>query len=130
MFTADQLVAHALGDYVLQSHWMANRKTRSLAVAAVHAFFYSLPFLLLAPSFSAWCAIFVTHALIDRYRVASYVVTMKNRYLAPRGAAETQNLAPGTGYPADTPAWLAVWLLIAADNLCHVLVNAAALRWL
>lgn len=130
MFTADQLVAHAIGDYILQSHWMAARKTSSLLIGTTHAFFYSLPFLLLSPSFPAWLVIFATHALIDRYRVASYVVAFKNRYLAPRGALETLNLAPGTGYPADTPPWLAVWLLIAADNLLHILVNAAALRWL
>ena len=28
MFTADQLVAHAVGDYILQSHWMATEKTK------------------------------------------------------------------------------------------------------
>jgi hypothetical protein len=34
-----------------------------------------------------------------------------------------------TGYAADVPPWLAVWLLIAADNIAHVLINAVALNW-
>lgn len=28
MFTADQFVAHLVGDYILQSHWMATEKTK------------------------------------------------------------------------------------------------------
>ena len=47
MFTADQLVAHAVGDYILQSDWMANEKTKRSLAAAVHALTYALPFLLL-----------------------------------------------------------------------------------
>lgn len=35
-----------------------------------------------------------------------------------------------TGYPPERPAWLAVWLLIAADNTIHLAINYAALRWL
>ncbi len=32
-----------------------------------------------------------------------------------------------TGYPSATPAWLAVWLLIIADNTLHLLINHYAL---
>jgi hypothetical protein len=28
MITADQLLAHLVGDYVLQSHWMATQKVK------------------------------------------------------------------------------------------------------
>ncbi len=35
-----------------------------------------------------------------------------------------------TGYAADKPPWLTVWLLIIADNTMHVLINGAALEWL
>jgi hypothetical protein len=27
------------------------------------------------------------------------------------------------------PAWLAIWLMIIADNTMHIICNAAALRW-
>ncbi len=33
-------------------------------------------------------------------------------------------------YPPDRPPWLAVWLLIIADNVMHVLINGLALRYL
>jgi hypothetical protein len=35
-----------------------------------------------------------------------------------------------TGYAPDVPPFLAVWLLIAADNTLHLAINYAALRWL
>lgn len=30
----------------------------------------------------------------------------------------------------ETPPWLAVWLMIIADNALHLLINAAAVTWL
>jgi hypothetical protein len=50
MITADQLVAHAVGDYILQSDWMATEKTKQNAAAATHALTYTLPFLFLTRS--------------------------------------------------------------------------------
>lgn len=130
LVTADQLVAHAIGDYLLQSDWMATEKTRASLAAAVHAFCYSLPFLLLDPSLAAWVLIVGTHFVIDRWRLARYVVWAKN-WIAPRAHRPPPFAeCAATGYAPDRPPWLATWLLIAADNTLHVLCNAAALRWL
>lgn len=121
MFTADQLVAHAIGDYILQSHWMATEKTKQSTAAAVHAVTYTLPFLLITQSPAALAAICIPHFFIDRYRLARYVVWLKNGARGPVTA---------TGYADDVPPFLAVWLLIAADNILHVVCNALALRFL
>ena len=129
MITADQLVVHAVGDYVLQSDWMANEKTKQHWAALCHALVYSLGFLIFLPSLKAWLVIFVTHFFIDRYRLARYVVWFKN-FLGPRGLNPPFRECAGTGYPPDRPAWLAVWLLIAADNVLHVAINGAALHYL
>jgi hypothetical protein len=40
------------------------------------------------------------------------------------------NECKATGYSPATPAWLAVWLLIIADNIMHVLINGLALKYL
>ena len=127
MITAAQLVAHAVGDYVLQSDWMAREKTARLSVAAVHALCYALPFLPLRPSLAAWCVIVGTHAVIDRYRLARYVVWTKE-WFAPVRPPPLADCP--TGYAADKPPWLTVWLLIIADNTMHVIINGAALEWL
>jgi hypothetical protein len=124
--TADQLVAHAVGDYLLQSDWMATEKTRRSFAAAVHAVAYTVPFLFLTTEARALAIIASTHFVIDRWRLARYVVWVKN-WLGRRPPPWRECSA--TGYAPDKPAWLAVWLLIIADNICHILINAAALRW-
>lgn len=68
-----ELICHLLGDYVFQNHWMAANKVKRWFPALVHAFIYSIPFcLILGLSFPGWLVLFGTHAVIDRYRLASY----------------------------------------------------------
>ena len=128
LFTSNQLVAHAVGDYVLQSDWMANTKTKRSVAALAHVTTYTLPFLFLTRSPAALAFIAGTHFVIDRWRLARYVVWAKN-FLAPRGSNPPWRECTGTGYPPDRPPWMAVWLLIVADNVMHVICNAIALRW-
>lgn len=121
MITADQLVAHLVGDYIIQSDWMANEKTKRSFAAAVHAITYALPFLFITTGVAALAVIISTHFVIDRWRLARYVCWVKNGCKGPITA---------TGYSEDKPAWLAVWLLIIADNTMHIVINGAAIAWL
>lgn len=129
MITAAQLVAHALGDYVLQSDWMALEKTKRSSVALLHALCYSLPFLLFRPSLFAWLAIVVPHFVIDRWRLARHVGYVKN-FLAPRSYWYPWAECDTTGYNKKRPDWMTVWLLIITDNILHVITNAVALTYL
>ena len=150
-----QLILHLIGDYITQSDWMATEKTKRSVAALVHSLVYSLGFLVFSPSATAFAFIASTHFVIDRWRLARYVVWAKN-WLAPWAACDGgrkqanescidkhrqhpwHRIRPtppwsecqATGYPPDRPVWLAVWLLIIADNIMHVLLNAVALRWL
>jgi hypothetical protein len=125
--TADQLVAHAIGDYLLQSHWMANEKTKAHWPAAAHALTYALPFLALTRSPWRLALIAGSHFVIDRWRLARYVVWAKNQIAPAAGRTPWAESQP-TGYPKDAPAWLTVWLLILGDNTLHALVNGLILR--
>lgn len=127
MITADQLLAHAVGDYIIQSDWMANEKTKKSLAAAVHAITYALPFVLLTHSLSALVVIVSTHFAIDRWRLARFVCFAKN---LPWPGSRPWADCTSTGYPSDRPPWLAVWLLIIADNVLHVAINGAAIRLL
>lgn len=124
----EQLLLHLIGDYVTQSDWMALNKRSISAIALLHAAIYSVPFLLFAhASPTAYNVIMWTHFLIDRFGLARYLVFAKN-FLGwpwPKWAD-----CRATGYPSDRPAWMAVWLLIIADNTLHLTINYAALRWL
>lgn len=122
-----QLLAHLVGDYALQSDWMAARKRASLPIALCHGFTYALPFLLLRPSVIAWLLIALTHAVIDHFGLARYVVWLKN-HLGPRSSWPPPfEECAATGYAPDKPPFLGVWLTIIVDNTMHLLCNLASL---
>lgn len=127
---AGLLLAHLFGDYVLQSHWMAQAKTSRWTPALLHAGVYTACYLPVTRSVVALVLIGGTHLVIDRYRLARYVVWAKN-HLAPAGARPPAWAeCSATGYAPDVPAWLAVWLLIVADNALHLAINTGAVMWL
>jgi hypothetical protein len=132
--TADQitlqlaaLLAHGLGDYVFQSHWMATTKTSRSSAAAAHVVAYGLVFAVLVTRSALALAVIVgTHFVIDRWRLARHVVWAKN-WLAPPGKGPAPwTECRATGYDPDVPPWLSTWLLIVVDNLMHVSINAVA----
>lgn len=151
MITADQIIAHMVGDYLLQSDWMALEKTKKTSAALAHVATYVLPFLALTTSWKALLVIAGTHFVIDRWRLARYVCWLKN-WLAPRWivaqpecddpSCPSNNLAPpmlrnypwsecvGTGYHASRPPWLATWLMFIADNTLHIICNGLAIHYL
>ena len=124
-----QLILHLIGDYLLQSDWMALNKTKCSKAAAVHAITYSLPFLIICPSLNAFLVICITHFFIDRYRLARYVVFAKSR-IGPKRYWHKWEACKDTGYHREVPEYLSAWLLIACDNTIHLLINWAALTYL
>lgn len=131
------VIAHLVGDYFLQSDWMAAEKTKKNSAALAHVLTYVLPFLFLTSSVPALIFIAGTHFAIDRWRLARYICWAKN-WLAPKWiddeGVKVRNLpwryCTKTGYMMDKPDYMAVWLLIVVDNTLHVICNAVALRWL
>lgn len=121
---------HFLGDYALQSDWMATEKTVKWWPTVVHSVVYGLPFLALTRSPLALLAIIGTHAVIDHYRLARYVVWAKN-FIAPRSAWPPPfRECSKTGYPPERDNWLATWLMIIVDNAAHLAINFLAVMYL
>lgn len=131
----DQLLCHLWGDYIFQSDWMAKGKGIWWLPCLMHVLLYSVGFLFLHPSWQALVVIAGTHYLIDRYRLAHYLAYAKN--WTPKkpefwksGPILWYPKLTWTGYPEETPDWMAVWLLIIADNILHLTINFLALRYL
>ena len=123
----EQILAHLWGDYLLQSDKMALNKAKSKWMALFHAFTYTLPFFLFVNSFLALFVIFITHAIIDHYQFAKYVVYLKNK---AHSLDLSWSLCRDTGYPNTTPKYLSVWLLIIADNTLHLTINYFSILYL
>jgi len=127
MITADQLLAHAVGDYVLQNDWMASAKaTRSLATLA-HAATYLLPFLLLTTNPKTLLAIGGTHFIIDRFRLARYLIWVRNY---PWRDSKPWVECRDTGFAPGLPPYMAAWLMIIVDNVIHIVINGVALTYI
>lgn len=151
------LLAHMVGDFVIQSDWMATEKTSRALPAAVHAATYTVCFLPITRNPRALAVIGGTHYLIDRYRLAKYVAWAKNqavprryrypfshgpvtgyhdgphfnRWTSPGGSTHSapSRVDSETGCEAPCkPEWMSVWLMIALDNACHLIINRAALE--
>lgn len=60
------LVAHLVGDFLLQDDWMAQNKKRSSFACTVHVVVYMLPFLLLGLSWWQLTLIAIQHWAQDR----------------------------------------------------------------
>lgn len=122
------VLAHLVGDYLIQNEWMAQEKTSRWLPAVAHAVTYGLPFLVITTDPVALAVIVGTHAVIDRYHLARHVVWVKN-LLAPAAYRHPWSECSTTGYHRDRPVWLAVWLMIIADNTIHIMINSVAIWW-
>ena len=76
-----QLIIHGIGDYFLQTDYQALNKKKAgwigLWACLKHCITYSLPFLFIG-SWRAVLVIFITHFIIDRTNLVSYLLAMKN----------------------------------------------------
>ena len=121
------LLAHLVGDYLLQSHYEAVEKTTHNGPALTHAVKYTAAFLPITRNPKALLVIGGTHYLIDRYRLAKYVNWGKNQ-IAPE-KYRSEGVENG-GYPNSTPTGLATALLFITDNTMHLLINEWAInKW-
>lgn len=101
----------------------------------------------------------ITHVVIDRYRLAAWLVWAKNQMAPPMWRHPYGDHVSGTGYhrPVDDgtrvslsdpvfggwalkalpvrcqiqakPEWMSVWLMIVADNTVHVVLNSAMIAF-
>lgn len=132
------ILCHLVGDYILQTNSMAQRKTSSWWWALVHAAAYTVPYAVLAFILRgqvdwAWLAVVLvisgTHAVIDRYRLAKHLIWAVNNGL-PHDGRDEYTWAEGRdnqGYTAEHPVWLRTWLMFIVDNTVHLVINAIAI---
>jgi hypothetical protein len=138
-FSAQQLLAFLVGEFFLRSYDMEQRKDTVTWVAFYHAMWATIPFLfILGFTWSAlvpFLLLLVSHALIDRYRLARIIIVIKNYMFpfalkAPSSGGEIILPDHDTGYPVNTPIGLAAALFIVSDVILHLLVNATIIYFL
>lgn len=128
------LLAHLVGDYVLQTNHVARVKTKSSFVCLFHALLYTLPFLVLSWTvyrsvvLAALVVIGVTHFVIDRWRLARMFLWVRNQ-CSPVLFRYSWREAGVYGEAPGEPSYIAFWTLVIVDNTFHLLINQAVWWW-
>jgi hypothetical protein len=125
-------LAHFIGDFVLQSTFIAERKLQNFLVCIFHVLVYSIPFyFLVSTNWTFLGVIAITHLIMDFLRIAEFVSYLKNVLINHKiWILDKQELQRYSwfnckyGYPKDVPEHLASWLLIIVDQILHIISNA------
>lgn len=99
------IYAHLIGDYLLQSDWMAKGKKVSSWICLAHVATYMIPFLFCGLVWWQLLLIGIQHFLQDRTAFIIWLMKIK-------GSAEF----------AKPP--MAPWSIIVTDNIVHILFIA------
>lgn len=126
-----QLLAHMIGDYGLQSDWMALNKQSRAGVCALHAALYTIPFYFLCFPLGVLngailfklSLIYVTHAIIDHYSLAKYFIRARNHVFSESDFEPDAELCEYTGLNASRPEGIRWPIYIITDNMFHLIIN-------
>lgn len=121
------MLCHFIGDYYLQSDWMALNKHKQSLPCLVHVLLYTACFVPFVHSIPALFFIAATHFIVDRFSVVKYMIWLKN-HLNPSFSYPPFSDCSVTGYDdqrpnAARPFWLTLTLYIVTDNSFHLICN-------
>jgi len=123
----NELLAHLVGDYILQNNWEAQNKTKKWLPALSHVVKYTAAFVPVTRNWKALAIIGGTHLVLDHYRVAIPLSWAKNNILVP-SEEKYDYTRDNAGYAPETPPWLSTWLMIITDNTLHMIINHVAIE--
>jgi hypothetical protein len=140
------LLCHFVGDFWLQSDWMAMNKGKKTLNCLVHVLIYTACFTVLTLSWKALLFIAVTHFILDRWHIIlKRMIWWKNHF--PTMTYPPFKYCDTTGYYDDSPYntyrygeeqgfgkprifFVTCWLYIISDNILHLICNLIALTLL
>ena len=139
-------LCHLVGDYFLQSDWMAMNKSKKSWNCFVHCVLYTACFLVLTLSWKALLFIGITHFIFDRWPIIIKRLIWTKNHLNPRFSFVPFEYCDTTGYYDDSKYntkspdnvhlkmfgqprlfIITIWLYIITDNTLHLICNLIAL---
>lgn len=150
-------ICHFVGDFWLQTDWMAMNKGKKTLNCLVHVLIYTSCFTVLTLSWKALLFIGVTHFILDRFHIIlKKLIYWKNHF--PTFDYPPFEYCDTTGYYDDSPynsatkyegnnkiimdtfvkkTWgqprlffVTPWLYIISDNVLHLICNFIAIAFI
>ena len=146
----EQFLVHILGDFCLQSDYIAMNKSKRSWPCLIHVLIYTSCFLLLTLSWKALFVIGITHFILDRWHTPlKRLIWLKNHF-NPQCKFVPFSKCTETGYydnlvnemaglPYTTEQinghsprlnCVTLWLYIITDNFLHLTINFFVLKYL
>lgn len=106
------LMGHLVGDFLLQTNWMAKNKASNLVALIIHSFVYTLVIFVTAqvfiPTFTIWASllIFVAHCMLDYRQLTLW--WLRQVMQVPKGEDQ--------------------WIIFVVDQIFHLLVLVSILH--
>lgn len=72
MIPINYILAHFIGDFLLQNDWMATGKKKSSLICSIHVAFYMIPFALVEVTWLQFLLIAIQHWIQDRSRFVGW----------------------------------------------------------
>lgn len=79
----EQILVHILGDFLIQSDYMALNKSKRTIPCLIHVLIYTACFLLLTTSWKALAVIGVTHFILDRWPIILRRIIWLKNHMSP-----------------------------------------------
>lgn len=96
------IYAHLIGDYLIQTDWMAAGKKKAGWICLVHVLTYLIPFLFVGWTWQQLALVGIEHYIQDRTNIVSW-------FMRAKGSAKFM----------EPP--LGPWSIIVTDNVLHIL---------
>ena len=130
------LLGHLVGDYLLQTSWMAVNKSKKTLqgwmAAIVHTVIYTLSICTLMWNFNPlWILIvFLSHVFIDHYSTATWYLKHIKGMEKPRDTVTVLGYYTKYELPANTPTYTSLyWIIyVVVDNTMHLLLMVGAYK--
>lgn len=139
-------LCHFVGDFILQSDYMALNKSKKTINCLTHVIIYTSCFLLITLSWKALLFIGITHFIIDRFPIIVKKLIWYKNHINPTLTYLPFKYCDTTGYYDDSPYntykthpkefgkprhfFITIWLYIITDNTLHLICNFIAIAYL
>ena len=130
------LLGHLVGDYLLQTSWMAVNKSKKTLqgwmAAIVHSVIYTLSICTLMWNFNPlWILIvFISHVFIDHYSTATWYLKHIKGMEKPRDYPNIVGIYNPYTQPPTTPTYTSLyWIIyVVVDNTMHLLLMVGSYK--
>ena len=129
------LIAHLIGDYLLQNNWMALRKGKKLYALSLHCAIYALCFGIIFQDFFVFLAVYWLHLILDKSYKGATITEWWLRLIGGRSLKSVfQPLSKDMCQ--NSPAVLALYsgftavIYCICDFLLHFTFQYPAILWI